>query len=104
MIVGNTTKGNALGHINLLPIVLSAFSPQNGGLILVLMFMCVLISPCLPLIRPEVAPSRGNELHANVLGLGTIDLKFINLGMIMQLKKAMHVPSIKKNLVVAPVY
>src|SRR5664279_712943 len=31
-------------------------NPMNGGLIRVLIFMCVLISPCLPLISPSEAP------------------------------------------------
>jgi hypothetical protein len=38
------------------------------------------------------------ELHAIVLGIGPVDLKFTS-GKIVQLKNVMHVPSIKKNLV-----
>jgi hypothetical protein len=52
--------------------------------------MCVLTSLCLLLTRPEV--------HANVLGVGTADLKFTS-GKILQLKNMIHVPSINKNLV-----
>ena len=43
----------------------------------------------------------GNGLHATVLGVGTVDLKF-TLGKIVQLKNMLHVPSIKKNLVSGP--
>jgi hypothetical protein len=40
----------------------------------------------------------GNESHASVHGVGTVDLKLTS-GKIMQLKNVQHVPSINKNLV-----
>jgi hypothetical protein len=40
----------------------------------------------------------GNGLHATVLGVGMVDLKFTSRK-IVQLKNVQHVPSIKKNLV-----
>jgi hypothetical protein len=40
----------------------------------------------------------GNESHASVHGVGTIDLKLTS-GKIVQLKNVQHVPSINKNLV-----
>jgi hypothetical protein len=40
----------------------------------------------------------GNESHASVHGIGTVDLKFTS-GMIVQLKNVQHVLSIHKNLV-----
>jgi hypothetical protein len=40
----------------------------------------------------------GNESHASVHGVGTVDLKLTS-GKIVQLKNVQHVPSINKNLV-----
>jgi hypothetical protein len=40
----------------------------------------------------------GNESHASVRGIGTVDLKFTS-GKIVQLKNVQHVPTICKNLV-----
>jgi hypothetical protein len=40
----------------------------------------------------------GNESHASVHGVGTVDLK-LTLGMIVQLKNMHHVPSINKNII-----
>jgi hypothetical protein len=39
----------------------------------------------------------GNVLHATVLGVGTVDLKFTS-GKIVQLRSVLHAISIKKNL------
>ena len=40
----------------------------------------------------------GNESHASVHGVGTVDLKFTS-GMIVRLKNVQHVPYINKNLI-----
>jgi len=40
----------------------------------------------------------GNGLHASVLGVGSVDLKFTS-GKIVRLKNRQHALSIKKNLV-----
>jgi hypothetical protein len=40
----------------------------------------------------------GNESHASVHGVGTVDLKLTS-GKIVQLKNVQHAPSINKNLV-----
>jgi hypothetical protein len=40
----------------------------------------------------------GNESHASVRGVSTVDLKFTS-GKIVQLKNVQHVPTICKNLV-----
>jgi hypothetical protein len=40
----------------------------------------------------------GNESHASIHGVGTVDLKLTS-GKIMQLKNVQHVPSINKNIV-----
>ena len=40
----------------------------------------------------------GNRLHARVLGVGTVNVKFTS-GKTVQLKNVQHVPTIKKNLV-----
>jgi hypothetical protein len=40
----------------------------------------------------------GNEAHASVRGVGTVDLK-LTLGKTVQLKNVQHVPSIRKNLI-----
>ena len=40
----------------------------------------------------------GNRLHARVLGVGMVNLKFTS-GKAGQLKNVQHVPTIKKNLV-----
>jgi hypothetical protein len=45
-----------LGMVNFYQLFFWCFIPQNGGLIRVLMFMCVLTPPFLPLIRAEVHP------------------------------------------------
>lgn len=67
----------------------------NGGLTQGIIFMCLLISPCVFSYKVTRASSVlvGNRSHASVRGASTIDLKF-TLRMIVQ-----HVPSITKNLV-----
>ncbi|KAK1643602.1 hypothetical protein QYE76_061407 [Lolium multiflorum] len=67
----------------------------------VLSLMCVVKYACASVMLLSARGSSvmmGNELHATVRGVGTVDLKFTS-GKIVQLKNVLHVPSIKKNLV-----
>jgi hypothetical protein len=59
------------------------FNHLVGGLILVLMFMCVLTLICQGARDSSVL--MGNGSHASVHGTGTMDLKFTS-GKIVQLK------------------
>jgi hypothetical protein len=52
----STLRKELQGMVNFYQSFFRCFIPQNGGLTRVLMFMCVLTSPCLPFIRPEVHP------------------------------------------------
>jgi hypothetical protein len=71
-----------------------------GGLILVQMFMCVLMS--LYFFSYQITQNSSvrmeNGSHASVHGVGTVDLKLTS-EKIMQLKNMQHAPSINKNLV-----
>jgi hypothetical protein len=71
-----------------------------GGLILVQMFMCVLMSLYFfsYQITQNSSVRMGNGSHASVHGVGTVDLKLTS-EKIMQLKNMQHAPSINKNLV-----
>jgi hypothetical protein len=76
------------------------FNLPLGDLILVQMFMCVLMLLYFLLTRaPRIFfMMMGNESHAFVHSVGTIDLKLTSVK-VMQLKNMQHIPSINKNLV-----
>ena len=62
-----------------------------------LIFIFVLILLCF-LLGETSSLLMGNGLHARVLGVGTVNLKFTSEKTV-QLKNVQHVPTIKKNLV-----
>jgi hypothetical protein len=92
--------GGTSGYGNLLPIVLSVFcSPEwwvdTGANIHVCanasLFSSYQVGGTSSLLM-------GNESHARVLGVGTVNLKLTS-GKTVRLKNVQHVPTIKKNLV-----
>ncbi|WVZ51499.1 LOW QUALITY PROTEIN: hypothetical protein U9M48_002643 [Paspalum notatum var. saurae] len=99
MVVSGAGKGT-FGYGNSLPTVLSVcHSPEWWADTGANIHVCADISLFSSyLVGGTGALLMGNGSHARVLGVGTIVLKFTS-GKTVLLKKAQHVPSIKKNLV-----
>ena len=98
MVIGNMEERTS-GFGNLLPTVVLVFQPtewwvDTGANV----HVCADISMFTSYQARGSSVMMGNGLHATVLGVGTVDLKFTS-GKMVQLKNVQHVPSIKKNLV-----
>jgi hypothetical protein len=98
MVIGNTEKGTT-GYGKFLPTILSVFQPtewwvDTGANV----HVCANIYMYTSYQDRGSSVMMGNGLHASVLGVGTVDLKFTSEKIVL-LKNVQHVPSIKKNLI-----
>jgi hypothetical protein len=98
MIIG-TREGITCGMVICYLLLFWFSGPQNGGLILVLIFMLFANISMFTSYRARgFSVMMGKRKHVDVLGVDTVELKFTT-AKIAQLENVNCVPSIKKNIV-----